>query len=58
MWEAIGWLNTFLEGEKYVAGGDDVTIADIFIMSSMSSLVVLYDFSYYLKFKYLNDFFF
>lgn len=33
-------MDKFLEGEKYVAGGDSVSIADIFMMSSMSSIIV------------------
>lgn len=37
--EAFDWLNTFLNETKYVAG-NDVTIADLAIYASMTSIVV------------------
>lgn len=39
VWEAIEWLELFLEGEKYVAGGAEPSLADLYLMSSMLSLV-------------------
>lgn len=36
---AFGYLNTFLEGQEYVAG-DHLTIADIAILASVSTFVV------------------
>lgn len=38
---AFDYLNTFLEGQKYVAG-DKLTIADIAILSTTTSFVALY----------------
>lgn len=38
--EAIGWLNTMLEGKAFVAG-ENMTIADISIIITFSSLQVL-----------------
>lgn len=35
--EGVGFLNTFLEGNKYVAG-DSFTVADISILASVSAL--------------------
>nr|QST14950.1 GSTd protein [Diaphanosoma celebensis] len=35
--EAIGWLNSFLENSKYVAG-DQLTVADISLVSSASTM--------------------
>lgn len=37
--EALVFLNTFLNGTKYVAG-DNVTIADLAIYASVTSIVV------------------
>lgn len=39
VWEAIEWLELFLTGEKYVAGGEEPSLADFFLMSSMLGLV-------------------
>lgn len=44
---AFGFLNTFLEGQKYIAG-DTYTVADIAILTTVSSFVaVRYDISPY-----------
>lgn len=37
--EALGWLNTFLEGRAFVAG-DNLTIADISIIVTITNLEV------------------
>lgn len=37
--EALGWLNTFLDGRAFVAG-DDLTIADISIIVTITNLDV------------------
>lgn len=39
MFEAFGWLNGFLEENDYIAGST-VTVADLFAVSSMLSIVV------------------
>lgn len=39
MFEAFGWLDGFLEGNNYIAGST-VTIADLFAVSTMLSIVV------------------
>jgi len=45
--EAIGWLNTFLDGQNYVAG-NNLTVADICIVTCFSTFVALdWDFSAY-----------
>lgn len=45
--EAFGFLNTFLEGHKYVAG-NCLTVADFAIVSALSTYEVLkFDFSKY-----------
>lgn len=41
LFEAIGWLNGFLNGQTYVAGGNSVSIADFFILASMAQLIVI-----------------
>lgn len=38
--EAFNWLNDFLASGGYVAGGKTPTIADIFTLASLSSVVV------------------
>ncbi|XP_058813010.1 glutathione S-transferase 1 isoform X3 [Topomyia yanbarensis] len=40
MLEAIEFLDKFLEGAKYVAGGDSLTIADLSILATVSSFEV------------------
>lgn len=40
LYEAFNWLNGFLENGDYVAGGKTPTIADIFMLASLSSAVV------------------
>lgn len=42
--EALGWLNTFLEGRAFVAG-DNLTVADITIVVTISNI----DVNIYLK---------
>lgn len=37
--EALGWLDTFLDGKAFVAG-DDLTIADISIIVTITNLDV------------------
>uniref|UniRef100_A0A182T9B9 glutathione transferase n=1 Tax=Anopheles maculatus TaxID=74869 RepID=A0A182T9B9_9DIPT len=37
MEQALEFLNTFLEGERFVAGGDDPTIADFSILASIAT---------------------
>lgn len=39
LFEAFGWLNQFLEKSKYVAG-DNVTIADLSIIATVSGMIV------------------
>lgn len=39
MFEAFGWLDGFLDGSEYIAG-PTVTIADLFAVSTMLSIVV------------------
>lgn len=38
--EAFNWLNDFLANGSYVAGGQAPTVADIFTLASISSVVV------------------
>lgn len=40
LFEAIGWLNTFLEGHEYVAGTQNPSVADISLFNSVASIVV------------------
>nr|3F6D_A Chain A, Glutathione transferase GST1-4 [Anopheles dirus]3F6D_B Chain B, Glutathione transferase GST1-4 [Anopheles dirus] len=40
MEQALEFLNTFLEGEQYVAGGDDPTIADLSILATIATYEV------------------
>lgn len=40
LYEALGWLNTFLEGNKYVAGGDGWTLADLSLLASVATIEV------------------
>lgn len=42
LFEAIGWLNTYLDGHKYVAGTDFPTLADISLFNSVANIVVSY----------------
>ncbi|CAG9787167.1 unnamed protein product [Diatraea saccharalis] len=45
--EAIGWLNTLLDGKAFVAG-DNLTVADISIIVTFTNLAAFeYDFSEY-----------
>ncbi|XP_058061296.1 glutathione S-transferase 1 isoform X1 [Anopheles bellator] len=37
MQDAVDFLNIFLEGQKYVAGGDHYTIADLSILATVST---------------------
>lgn len=37
--EALGWLNTFLEGQAFVAG-NNMTLADISIIVTLTNLEV------------------
>ncbi|XP_052865862.1 glutathione S-transferase 1 isoform X3 [Anopheles cruzii] len=37
MQDAVDFLNIFLEGHKYVAGGDHLTIADLSILATIST---------------------
>ena len=38
--EAVGWLNGYLEGQKWVAGTESPTLADIFLLNTMSGMLV------------------
>jgi len=38
LYEALGWLNTFLEGNKYVAGGTDWSLADLSLLASVATI--------------------
>lgn len=38
--EALEWVNLFLEGNQYVAGGDSPTLADLSILVSVTTIVV------------------
>ena len=38
--EAFGFLNTFLEGNEFVCGGENATLADLAILASITSIVV------------------
>lgn len=38
--EALVWVNLFLEGNQYVAGGDSPTLADLSILVSVTTIVV------------------
>lgn len=40
LFEAFGWLNTFLVGYKYVARTDFPTLADFSLFNSVASIVV------------------
>lgn len=40
LFEAIGWLDGFLNGQKYVAGGDSVSIADFFLLATVAQIMV------------------
>lgn len=40
LFEAIEWLDGFLNGQTYVAGGDSVSIADFFMSATVSQLLV------------------
>lgn len=40
LFEAVGYLNTFLEGKSYVAGSEQPTIADLSIFASVANIVV------------------
>lgn len=40
LFEAIEWLDGFLNGQTYVAGGDSVSIADFFISTTVARLMV------------------
>lgn len=40
LFEGVEWLDGFLEGERYVAGGDSPSIADFFVMASIGQLIV------------------
>lgn len=47
MEDAVGFLNTFLEGHKYVAG-DNLTVADISLVATISTYEAAnFDFSKY-----------
>lgn len=37
--EALEWVNTFLEGNQYVAGGDSATLADLSTLVSVTTIV-------------------
>lgn len=39
LFEAFGWLNSFLQKGKYVAG-DKPTIADLSLLATMSGMIV------------------
>lgn len=39
LFEALGWLNGFLEGQDYVAG-NNLTLADLSTLTTISSFVV------------------
>lgn len=48
MEQALGFLNTFLEGEQFVAGGEKPTIADFSILASIATFEVAgYDLARY-----------
>lgn len=49
LFEAIDWLNTFLEGHEYVAGTQNPSIADISLFNSVANIVVSVE-------SQLNDF--
>lgn len=38
--EAIGFLDTYLKGNKYVTGSEQPTLADLSLLASISSFVV------------------
>ena len=40
LFEAVGLLNTFLEGKSYVTGSEQPTIADLSIFASVANIVV------------------
>lgn len=45
--EAFGFLNTFLEGSEWLAGGAEPSLADIFAAASLSSVIVsIWDIDY------------
>lgn len=48
--EALAFLDTFLEGERFVAGGNGYSLADISLYATLTTFeVVGYDFSAYVN---------
>lgn len=40
LFEAIGFLNSFLEGKQFIIGSEQPTIADLAVFSSIANVVV------------------
>lgn len=40
LFEAVDWVNTFLEGHKYIAGTDFPTLADISLFNYVANFSV------------------
>lgn len=57
LFEGVEWLDGFLEGERYVAGGDSPSIADFFVMASIGQLIVR-DCAFFLLTNFGDVFFF
>lgn len=42
LWEAIDLIEQYLNGQKYVAGGDSPTLADLFLWTTIATLLVIF----------------